>query len=188
MKICRECGRERPHSDFYRDGSRQDGLRSSCKDCERARNHAWYAANRERSIAAAQAWRRANPELYEATQARHRLRRRSAQRADHLKRTFGLTLDEYDAMVARQEARCAICRRLPRDGRFLHVDHDHETGEVRGLLCVRCNNALGLLRDDAGILERAAAYLASCGGSTTRLADLRDATRARAKLLVSAPG
>jgi Autographiviridae endonuclease VII len=187
MKRCRDCGREKARSEFYRDASRRDGIRSSCKECERARNHDWYVANRERSIAAAQAWRQSNPERYEETQARHRARRRSEQRADHLKRTFGLTLDEYDAMLARQEGRCAICRQLPTAGKFLHVDHDHATGEVRGLLCVRCNNALGLFRDRIEVLDRAMEYLA-LGGSTTPLVDLRDAARVRARELVTAPG
>lgn len=187
MKRCGVCGRDKPRSDFYRDSGSRDGVRPSCKDCERARSHEWYVRNRERSIAAAQAWRRANPEQYEATQARHRTRRRSEQRAGHLKRTFGLTLDEYDAMLARQEGRCAICRRFPADGTFLHVDHDHATGDVRGLLCVRCNNALGLFRDRSDVLLSAIEYLA--GGSTTTVAnDLRDAARARARELVGTPG
>ncbi|MCA1845042.1 MAG: endonuclease VII domain-containing protein [Actinobacteria bacterium] len=55
--------------------------------------------------------------------------------------------------------RCAICGRPPRPDISLHVDHEHETGRVRGLLCFPCNNALGLMHEDIALLWRAADYL-----------------------------
>lgn len=60
-----------------------------------------------------------------------------------VQRVYGLKPGEYQAMLAAQDGRCAICRRLPVTLR-LAVDHDHETGAVRGLLCKRCNRALGM--------------------------------------------
>lgn len=63
-------------------------------------------------------------------------------------------------MAIRQGGRCAICRREPEQGRRLAVDHDHATGEVRGLLCKACNTALGMFRDDVASLARAIGYLA----------------------------
>lgn len=80
--------------------------------------------------------------------ARYRARARSdgrlalAERRQHLKHTYGLTLEDFDAMVEQQGGRCAICHRVP--PYRLCVDHDHEDGRVRGLLCVRCNSALGV--------------------------------------------
>lgn len=71
--------------------------------------------------------------------------------------TYGLTVTAFDAMVATQGGRCAICRRVP-DER-LHIDHDHETGAIRGLLCASCNRGLGLLGDDEARLEAALAYM-----------------------------
>ncbi len=62
-------------------------------------------------------------------------------------------------MFARQGGVCAVCLREPTPGISLHVDHDHETGRIRGLLCFRCNNALGDLEDDADRLLAAVAYL-----------------------------
>jgi len=73
----------------------------------------------------------------------------------HLKNKYGLVPEVYAAMVERQGGRCAICRRTVR----LHVDHDHATGAVRGLLCRRCNLTLGYVEDDPDLLLLAADYL-----------------------------
>jgi hypothetical protein len=72
----------------------------------------------------------------------------------------GITKDQYATMCATQGGKCKICGEVP-SGRFkrLAVDHDHKSGEVRGLLCVRCNRALGWFKDDFGLLEKAAQYL-----------------------------
>jgi hypothetical protein len=76
-----------------------------------------------------------------------------------LKRKYGLTLEQYDEMLHTQDGVCAICGE-PRPGeRTLHVDHDHETGVIRGLLCFRCNNALGDFREEYELFQRAADYL-----------------------------
>lgn len=73
--------------------------------------------------------------------------------------TYGLSTGEYDAMLARQDGRCAICHLRPRSKR-LAVDHDHNTGRVRGLLCGSCNRRLlGAAHDDPAILRRALEYL-----------------------------
>jgi len=69
-----------------------------------------------------------------------------------------LTEDEYIDLLAFQNGRCAICGRPPKNRR-LNVDHDHRTGEVRGLLCHRCNRGLVWFGDDPGFLRWAAEYL-----------------------------
>jgi hypothetical protein len=71
-------------------------------------------------------------------------------------RKYKLTQDGYDRMVADQQGRCAICHSEPP---VLAVDHDHETGAVRGLLCRNCNLGIGLLRDDIDLLRSATRYL-----------------------------
>lgn len=68
------------------------------------------------------------------------------------------SLEEYDQMLQAQKGLCALCRQLPKS-RSLHVDHDHETGRVRGLLCMKCNRALGYLQDSPVLLRTAAKYL-----------------------------
>ena len=82
-----------------------------------------------------------------------------------LKRSFGITLPIYEKMLEDQGHVCAICKgketALHKDGgpRRMPVDHCHDTGKVRGLLCTACNRALGLFKDDIGVLESALEYL-----------------------------
>jgi hypothetical protein len=74
---------------------------------------------------------------------------------------YGLTIVDYEAMVEAQGGRCGVCGRGPgHDGRAkLMVDHDHETGQVRALLCSHCNTALGMAEDDPDRLIALAAYI-----------------------------
>lgn len=88
------------------------------------------------------------------------------ERAWRLQRKFGITVEEYDGMLAEQNGVCGICRnpsekvhRKTGKVRDLAVDHNHAMGVVRGLLCTDCNMAIGLLRDNTVILRAAAAYL-----------------------------
>ena len=83
------------------------------------------------------------------------------KRSRRLKFNFGITLDEYETMLAQQAGVCAICKAPPETSYCgtLAVDHDHDTGKVRGLLCTRCNTALGSLRDSPEMLRAAANYL-----------------------------
>lgn len=97
-----------------------------------------------------------------ATNARSdaaRARQREHNRRAKLLRLFGLTVEEFDALLDAQGGACAICESPCRTGKRLAVDHDHGTGDVRGLLCAACNRGLGYFRDDPNLLVRAAAYL-----------------------------
>lgn len=75
---------------------------------------------------------------------------------------YGLTLKQYDDLVEDQRGLCAICHQQPiylSPDAVLHVDHDHETGLVRGLLCTTCNTGLGMFRDNIRLLAQAIVYL-----------------------------
>ena len=76
----------------------------------------------------------------------------------HNIRRYGIEPATYDQLLNEQEGKCKICSRFP-SNRSLHIDHDHKTGEVRGLLCHGCNTALGLLGEDVTIVEKVLAYL-----------------------------
>jgi hypothetical protein len=83
------------------------------------------------------------------------LERLGGSRTYHLKRRYGITAEEADAMLEEQGGVCAICRVAP----AAHVDHDHSTGRVRALLCFNCNGGLGQFRDDPFLLQMAAFYV-----------------------------
>lgn len=78
--------------------------------------------------------------------------------AQCLKRNYGMTLEEYEARLEAQSGRCAICRDEPTKKR-LHVDHNHQTGAIRDLLCEWCNHAIGKAREDPARLRAMAEYL-----------------------------
>lgn len=83
------------------------------------------------------------------------------QRAKNIKKNFGMTLEEWDALFASQGHRCAICWTSTPGGKHnqWHTDHVHETGIVRGILCALCNLGLGCFSDDASKLTLAVDYL-----------------------------
>jgi hypothetical protein len=102
-----------------------------------------------------------NPERYQANLAKTKASGTYARslRKWHLRTKFGLTVEEFEQMEADQGGCCAICRRPPREGRTLHVDHDHDTGRIRRLLCFTCNAGMGMFDHDPVLLIEAAEYL-----------------------------
>lgn len=83
----------------------------------------------------------------------------SRERKDYqLKRRYGLSLDEYEQRLRDQQG-CEICGKVCSTGKHLAVDHNHQTGTVRGLLCGRCNRGIGYFEDDTTLLEKAIDYL-----------------------------
>jgi hypothetical protein len=104
---------------------------------------------REGKLAYHRAYRRASPRL---------------EKARSLRASFGLSLEDYELMLAAQDGACAICKQPEthkRNGKVkaLAVDHDHATGKVRGLLCFDCNTAIGKMKDSPEILTSAIRYL-----------------------------
>jgi len=188
MKRCKKCGEVKPSTEYYAAKGTRDGLRGDCKACFATRAKLWYQANREHVIERVQSWQRANPERLSATRKKTRELRRDIDRDAYLRRKFGLGSPEYEAMLADQGGRCRICGRLPRNGSSLHVDHDHETGEVRGLLCFRCNGGLGQFSEDTERLALAAGYLAGDLEQRSTRALLREIALGRARMLAGAPG
>ena len=140
-KQCTVCNQIKPLSEYYRDKIKKDGRASTCKECAKARTVRWRKKHPERAAAASDRWRK-----------KHKDKMSDYNR----KWEFGLELGEYDRMYNEQGGACYICRR-PQD--VLHVDHNHKTGKVRGLLCRSCNFALGFLGDNPLWLEWAATYL-----------------------------
>lgn len=86
-------------------------------------------------------------------------------REQHLRKAYGIRSTDYESMWTFQGGRCATCHSTEIEDRMrrLHVDHDHVTGVVRGLLCMACNHALGKVKDDAKVLMRLASYVEGGG-------------------------
>lgn len=81
-----------------------------------------------------------------------------SNRRQHLWRVYRMSLEDYDRLLAKQDGCCAICA-ASLDGGRTHVDHDHRSGVVRGILCMACNIGLGHFRDNLNFVTQALAYL-----------------------------
>lgn len=141
-RLCTACRRRKPPEEFPA-GNIKDGLSCYCRDC----------TNR----AALESQRRASAD------DRLKKRQRYSRKYD-LKRAYGIEYSEFEEMAAGQGGKCAICLTAidllaPRSLNCAHVDHDHATGAVRGLLCRACNHGLGNFRDNKAFLMAAIAYL-----------------------------
>jgi hypothetical protein len=144
MKVCK-CG----GTDFGKSRKAKDGLASSCKKCANAR---WrkYASTAKGKAAKARADKRYVDKNRSKVKARMSLFYR--------RKKYGVTAEQLERMLAQQYRSCAICRKPFGVGLF-YVDHDHASGEVRGLLCRKCNMGLGKMCDDVDLLIEAVVYL-----------------------------
>ena len=157
----------------------RDGHRSECKACAREIRKAWYWANRDAVIANVKRWQQENKEHLSEYRREYRQRRLVEERNAYLLRTFGIEIADYERMLAAQGGGCAICGKRP--GKIsLHVDHDHESGAIRGLLCVGCNNTLGQFRDSAELLARASNYVVGALAILSEVEELRQLAVQRA--------
>lgn len=109
-------------------------------------------------------WREEDPEYFKAIYNRSQKSKPYYSKNWHLKRKYGITIEDFKAMLCSQEGVCAICKEfetVKENGRVraLHVDHCHDTGKVRGLLCDSCNRGLGKFKDNPDLLDKAAQYL-----------------------------
>ncbi len=128
------------------------GIRSQPRAAQRVWEQAYYARNREKLLGKSQDWQRANPETVLKMRRAYTPQRAATQRMVR----YGLTEDRYQAMVTAQDGKCAICQRVMTPP---HVDHDHNTGQLRGLLCDNCNRGIGHLKESPQIMNAAITYL-----------------------------
>jgi hypothetical protein len=149
-KFCNQCQTTKPVEEFHRRAGTRSGRASQCITCRQA----YLARSLDVRRPASAKWKAEHPEAVKEHSARGRPRGRANALAQ-----YGLTIESYDAMLTEQAGVCAICGRENASKRRLAVDHDHATGEVRGLLCNRCNAGIGLLGDTAEAVARAVVYL-----------------------------
>ena len=143
-KQCADCREVKPLDGFP---VRNTGyVYAYCKECNARRTREWSAKNRERKAASAKEWAAKNPE-----------RLRESQRNAYYRRTHGISFDEVRSMLEKQSFRCEVCSKEINEDTLV-VDHCHNGGHVRGILCNQCNIWLAPLEKD-GFLSRALAYL-----------------------------
>ena len=143
---CTRCKSDKECSDFYPSTLRT--FTTWCKECVKTVNKAWAVRNPDKVRARVRTYHR-----------KHRAERSDYAKWRRLQNKYSLTKDQYTVMLAHQEHRCAIC-----DGSLVNqprvsVDHNHDTGKVRGILCNTCNRGIGLLKDNPAVLTRAAQYV-----------------------------
>lgn len=124
-------------------------------------DRAYYLANKEKIRERHKAyyqnnWKDKNSEY----QRRYYVNFSDKKANSRLLREYGITLDQYNQMFEEQEGKCAICGKHQSELKFaLAVDHNHDTGEVRGLLCRKCNTGIGLFDDNKSLIHNALTYL-----------------------------
>ena len=154
-RICTACKIWKPRAEMCSTKLVPDGIGWKCLACERERTRARYHGDlleqRRKGNIRTKRWQAANMDKVRAYRQKKNLLR-SAMRA-------GIERDDFYGLVEAQDGCCAICGEPCRSGRRLAIDHDHQTGKFRALLCGRCNAGLGSFKDDIARLARAIAYL-----------------------------
>lgn len=178
-KRCSKCGETKPLGEYYSERRAPDGKRAQCKACHRLqvtsyrdsdpartrkRAKAYYRKNKVALNAYSRSYREDNRESIKEQKKGYFRDNKTAFRERALRQKYGMTLDDYDGMLAEQGGCCAICgadNSRTKNSEYFAVDHCHKTGKVRALLCHPCNGGIGLLQDDPAVLEAAIAYLRS---------------------------
>lgn len=144
---CTRCGNT---GEFYPDRSKKDGIHPICVSCHstyKKELHSKDSEARNRQLARSKKYRELNP-------TKNKLSITNAT----LKKKYGITLEEYNLMLSNQKNQCAVCSTPPTNQR-LHVDHNHVTGKIRGLLCQACNVSIGKMKENPELLRKLALYI-----------------------------
>lgn len=140
MKKCSGCLEEKPHEHFHKNKYSPDGRHSKCRDCKNQRSKNSY-------IQAKLGLNEERPKGY-------------CHRSNHLKRVYGISVAQYNELLEKQKHCCAVCgKHEDEEKKNLAVDHNHITGEIRGLLCNYCNRRIVGRHRDGDLLRRVADYI-----------------------------
>lgn len=174
LKRCLDCGEQKEITAFREDKRIRGGRRTHCHDCGKKRDAAYgyqyNFSNAERGAQQAKDYRERNRDKCRVASLKSYHKRKAVSPEDlyivrrnwRLLKTYGISDSEYARLLSVQGGVCAICKtQMTKHQRGrLHVDHDHETQAVRGLLCHNCNWALGAVKDSIEILSRMIEYVA----------------------------
>lgn len=147
LKFCSGCKLWKSKGDFNSDSKAKDGKSYRCRSCRK--KHRRKKETRERTSKYNQKYAEQNPELM-----------KRKDRKNMLKRFWNMTEEQFQTLLDRQNGTCALCDKTESNpNKALCIDHNHTTGEIRGLLCDNHNRALGLFNDSIEELEKAIEYL-----------------------------
>lgn len=164
-KVCKKCNLEKELAYFYKDKGVKDGHRNQCRICDIEKSSKWNKSNPDAHAEHERNHRDHNPDIVKENKARHTKNNPEAIKNTYLKCTYGLSLEELNLLKALQDNKCAVCGKhetaIHANGNIksLSIDHCHETGKVRGLLCNNCNTAEGLLKGNSSIIRKLADYV-----------------------------
>lgn len=158
MKSCLHCNKEKPDTDFY------SASNNVCKPCKIKQTGEWQKKNKDKVKEYKKTTFERNPDAVRASKQKWALNNKDKIVNKRLKHLFGITLSDYEALLEAQNCQCAICGiEECSSGKNFAVDHNHSTSEIRGLLCKKCNTALGLFRDNPLFVGNAYQYLIEKG-------------------------
>lgn len=156
-RLCTKCGEEKPlTSEFFtKDKYDPSGFTYRCSICRNKSSYEWNRLNKEKVKEANLKNREKRKEFYNSEEGI------ISSRKAHLKRTYGITIEQYNLMSENQDHKCMICgnTEMNNKNKVLCVDHNHKTGKIRGLLCGLCNSGLGKFRENKQFLLNTVKYL-----------------------------
>jgi len=156
IKQCFICKEIKSLDLFNRNKRTKDGKSSWCITCTKIKNKEWYAANKARKLESTRTWAQNNPDRVKKSAQKYVKKNSRKLTLNSKLRRYGITLEKYNLMIEGQKGMCAICNNVPDR---LVIDHNHATGEVRQLLCVSCNAALGQVKESENIVLSMLSYL-----------------------------
>lgn len=166
-KVCSICKNDFVLSAFYRSSTSPDGRAYACKECDSKRRHQNYLKNKNKQLAKQRESRKPGTPghaVYLEYLRQWRMKPENKERVffSHIQRCYGMSKEEYMSLLWQQNDSCAICAIHRNDLSYrLHVDHHHESGKVRGLLCSKCNTAVGQLDENLDRFKAAILYLST---------------------------
>lgn len=147
------------------------GLCRNCYDKWLKENNPEYAKKQKNNCSE---WHKKNKERHKKYKEKWVVKQDPQYGRIRSLRRYGMTLDDYDVLLKQQKGVCAICGNSPKKGKNLHIDHDHNTGVIRGLLCFRCNFGLSYFGENVDTLEKAFKYLKSSNKKGCKLMKVID--------------
>ena len=164
IKKCTQCNIEKAISEFHKHKNRKDGFCECCKECSLKKHKLYYIKNKDELVIKVKKYyqnhKKEKKEYDKIYQIKNEAKRSEQKKWYHLKKTYKITERQYNDMFNKQSGYCAICgTHQSKLNHTLHIDHNHKTKKIRGLLCYKCNHALGLINESPKLCDKLKQYI-----------------------------